>query len=335
MNKPLSPRDYETLSAFLDGELSPKDQARMQARIDASPDLQVGLEELRYTRTILRRTPMRRAPRNFTLKPSMVPRRVLSPAFPVLRLASALASVLFVVAFLSDMFLSNGFAGVGTRSAAPAQPPAAQALKQAEPTQVVGFTAPMSTEAPGAALDTTQATAGAEILTGPAIEAVTGTPTATLETATGLGGSPEPTQEPPMTAAGILPTPTGTIVGLGGGPLPDETEQASIAMTNAPPGKGGGEPIGTPVPPIAAAPMLVATETSAEANSERSLNSPTAEAFSAAAPQQPQVESTQSIELQSTPFGEHTLLRILEGILAVIAVGTGFIAIVLRIRANS
>ena len=66
-----SSRDLEQLSAYLDGQLSQSSRTRLETRIQSDPALASALEELRQTRAFLRRTPQRRAPRNFTLTPGM------------------------------------------------------------------------------------------------------------------------------------------------------------------------------------------------------------------------------------------------------------------------
>ena len=67
--------DVEQLSAYLDGQLSPSDAARLQHRITSEPGMASALENLRESRDILRRLPHRRAPRNFLLTPRMVGRK--------------------------------------------------------------------------------------------------------------------------------------------------------------------------------------------------------------------------------------------------------------------
>ena len=101
----LSPRDIETLSTYLDGQLTGSERDRLELRLQAEIELRTALEELRRTRAILRSAPTLRAPRNYTLKPDMVKFRQKTPrAYPILRLASALASLLFVLAFVGDLF---------------------------------------------------------------------------------------------------------------------------------------------------------------------------------------------------------------------------------------
>ena len=102
----LSDRDLEMLSAYLDGEISRKDRERLEARILEDKDLSNTLKQLRRTRQVMRGLPSMRAPRNYYITPEMVGRKeTVSRAFPVLRFASVLASVLFVLLFLGDMLV--------------------------------------------------------------------------------------------------------------------------------------------------------------------------------------------------------------------------------------
>jgi len=104
MSSRLTPRDFEILSTYLDGQLTGSERTRFESRLQVETELQTTLEEMRRTRSILRAAPILRAPRNYTLKPDMVKVRRQSPRFyPVLRLASALASILFVLAFAGDL----------------------------------------------------------------------------------------------------------------------------------------------------------------------------------------------------------------------------------------
>ncbi len=90
-------RDVELLSAYLDGRLSPSDAARLEARLSSDMALKATLEDLRQTRGLLRRLPQRKAPRNFRLTAKMAGVRPPAPrAYPVFRLATALAAFLFL-----------------------------------------------------------------------------------------------------------------------------------------------------------------------------------------------------------------------------------------------
>jgi anti-sigma factor RsiW len=90
-------RDIELLSAYLDGQLSPSDAARLEARLSSDASLKATLEDLRETRGLLRRLPQRRAPRSFRLTPKMAGVRPPEPrAYPIFRLATAVATFLFL-----------------------------------------------------------------------------------------------------------------------------------------------------------------------------------------------------------------------------------------------
>ena len=99
-------RDVEQLSALLDEKLNPADAARLQKQLENNPELRAIYEDLRQTRYLLRQLPQRRAPRNFTLKPSAVGVRPPLPRiFPVFRLASALASILLFFSLATNATL--------------------------------------------------------------------------------------------------------------------------------------------------------------------------------------------------------------------------------------
>ena len=96
----MNQRDLELLSSYLDGQLSPSDSARLDSRLKADAQLAAVLNDLRATRTLLRKLPARRAPRNFTLTRKMVGQNPPLPrAYPFFRFASALATLLFVFSF--------------------------------------------------------------------------------------------------------------------------------------------------------------------------------------------------------------------------------------------
>jgi anti-sigma factor RsiW len=111
MTTRITGREWEDLSAYLDGQLSPKESARLEEKLRARADLRHALKDLSQTRTLLRSQSPVRAPRNFLLTPKMVGERQ-PPArsfrlFPVMRLASALAMALFILVLAGDL-LSNG-----------------------------------------------------------------------------------------------------------------------------------------------------------------------------------------------------------------------------------
>ena len=116
-----SSRASEQLSAYLDGQLSQSSRTCLETRIHSDPALASALEELRQTRAFLRRTPHRRAPRNFTLTPGMAGMRPPVPRLvPVLSWASAVAMLFFIFTLGAGLVgqLSLGMAAVGSKNAA-------------------------------------------------------------------------------------------------------------------------------------------------------------------------------------------------------------------------
>jgi len=133
MTTRISTRDWETLSAYLDGQLTAKERLRLEARLQTRADLRSALEELRRTRAVLRSQPRVRVRRNFTLTPEMVGvRRAQRPTprlFPVFGLVSALASVLLIIVLVGDFLLR-------TPVAAPLQLTAQPAMEAVETLEV-------------------------------------------------------------------------------------------------------------------------------------------------------------------------------------------------------
>jgi hypothetical protein len=89
--------DMVQLSSSLDGQLSQAEITRLNTRIQADPALASALLELRQTRALLRQTPKRRIPRNFTLTPTMAGIRPPIPRLvPAFSWASAMAMLFFL-----------------------------------------------------------------------------------------------------------------------------------------------------------------------------------------------------------------------------------------------
>ncbi|HEX2978760.1 MAG TPA: hypothetical protein VHO48_00720, partial [Anaerolineaceae bacterium] len=70
MNTNLTPKEWQTLSAYLDNQLNERDRRQLEARLQTNSDLREGLDNLRQTRALLRALPKHRAIRNFTLTPA-------------------------------------------------------------------------------------------------------------------------------------------------------------------------------------------------------------------------------------------------------------------------
>jgi anti-sigma factor RsiW len=114
----LSNKDWVQLSAYLDGELNPRDAKRMEARIKDHPDLQFALDELREAKEILRQTPRLRPPREFRVTPEMIGRKVIRRPARGYQFAAAVMSFLLVGVLVLDfgrMFVSGAMAPAAPR----------------------------------------------------------------------------------------------------------------------------------------------------------------------------------------------------------------------------
>ncbi len=144
-------RDVELLSAYLDGQLSPSDSARLESRLSSDASLRAAVDDLRAARGLLRQLPQRRTPRNFTLTPKMAGIKPPEPrAYPTLRFATVLATLLFVATFAI-----NGFAPALNSSFAAASAPAygyggggAESVPQQAPAATEALPRPLAAIAP-------------------------------------------------------------------------------------------------------------------------------------------------------------------------------------------
>ena len=120
MSKKPSFRDLKELSAYLDGELNASAGKKIEDRLARDPELATALADLRLSRTVLRRTPQRRAPRSFTLSAQMVAKRPPMPRLvPALNYASLMAMLLFLFSFLGPVGLGAGSMANDQLAAAP------------------------------------------------------------------------------------------------------------------------------------------------------------------------------------------------------------------------
>ncbi|MCL4236932.1 MAG: hypothetical protein KJ047_01680 [Anaerolineae bacterium] len=152
LHSPLSERDLELLSAYLDGELAAPDQGVLEERLAREGDLRSALDDLRASRQLLCSLPLLKAPRSFALDPAVYGRRIawwqrvpaLANAFQLAGALGAAASLVLVVAGLLIAGTS------GDRTAAPLAPAESPALEIAlQPTtETLATSAPMPTTSP-------------------------------------------------------------------------------------------------------------------------------------------------------------------------------------------
>ncbi len=132
----LSQRDLEQLSAYLDGELSAREAARLESRLKEDSGLRRTFDELRLTSDIYGTLPQLRVPRNFTLSPEVAGVRAAEPrsaALPWLQWATGLATLAFAVVVGLDAMGGMRLAGP---AAAPAMEPEALLAEEAMPAEL-------------------------------------------------------------------------------------------------------------------------------------------------------------------------------------------------------
>jgi anti-sigma factor RsiW len=96
-------RDIEQLSSYLDGQLSPSESVRLESRLSSDPQLASALIDLRAARGILRKLPLRKASRNFTLTRQMVGLKPPLPrSYSFFRFSTTFATVLLMFTFAAN-----------------------------------------------------------------------------------------------------------------------------------------------------------------------------------------------------------------------------------------
>jgi hypothetical protein len=231
----ISSRDLESLSAYLDGQLSRAEAASMETRLRDDAALREALDGLRQTKAALASLPVLRPPRSFTLTPEMAGIRPRRRAYPALRLATAIATVAFLAVSGLDA-LSRSLGGVAFGPAAPA--PAAEQLMMEAPSE-----SDEGVEAERSAMLAPTETPIARELYGEDALWATPPPPAEETFPFGVGGGlPQPTLPP--TPLGIGGGPAGTPV-LGAAALPSSTSTPTPTPTATP----------TPTPTLTPSPI--------------------------------------------------------------------------------
>ncbi|MFN2137322.1 MAG: anti-sigma factor family protein [Candidatus Promineifilaceae bacterium] len=110
IGQPTTEKQQELLSAYIDGELSPDETARLEQMLAQDSELQRDLRDMRLWQQEMRALPSRRVPRNFTLDPALYgspQRQPLAGAYPLLRGATALAAFLLAIALVASMLVGQ------------------------------------------------------------------------------------------------------------------------------------------------------------------------------------------------------------------------------------
>jgi len=146
-----SDRDLERLSAYLDGELSPREHAEVDRQLALEPALRDALEGLRQTKALLRAAPRVRAPRDFTLDPARYSRPVggglrLTFTARVLQFSGALGAAAAVILIALGLLAPASDDAARFASEAPQAPPqTAVSFAQDEATEAQRLEAATST----------------------------------------------------------------------------------------------------------------------------------------------------------------------------------------------
>jgi len=130
MNTKYSPQDWQRISEYLDGQLSPQEKSRLEARFQTEPDLNMAYLELRQTKILLKSAKYLKSPRSFTITEAQA--LTIKPVrknrfLPVLSLSSVLATVLMIFAIFFEL---NSGANL-TAKVASEQPAASLAMESA------------------------------------------------------------------------------------------------------------------------------------------------------------------------------------------------------------
>ena len=247
-------RIEEMLSAYIDGELSTAQKARVDAHLAKCEDCARNLRTMRQTVSLLGQLPTVKAPRSFAIREAQVtPRRRAgvrwSWAYSALQGATVLAFLLFVVVSAGDVTLTHfapamGGAPMLAYSAPAEEAPAAQWITpnkragQVEETVVVEevvTATPAEMPVPPAPTGTPAPVAAEKTAPTPPVVAYEGTQD------TGL----------PAEAAMAEQTPAATPTRVAEEATPAPTEEAMVAMAE--------RSAATPPPPAEATPLPTAT----------------------------------------------------------------------------
>ncbi len=121
LTKSAEEKRQEQITAYVDGELSPRERQRFVQLMADDPGLQTEVAELQQFKQNLRQLPRRRVPRNFTLDPALYQapqRQPLLQLYPAMRVATVITAVFLIIAVSADL-LTFGGANEAAPSAAP------------------------------------------------------------------------------------------------------------------------------------------------------------------------------------------------------------------------
>jgi len=195
-------RVAEMLSAYLDGELSPKKQARVKKHLARCADCAQNLQTLRQAVALLGQLPSVAVPRSFAIRPVPAASRSsflqMRRTYVYLRGATALATILLAVVLAGDALFT------GLAPARELVAPAVEVVREVEVEQAVVETVVVETVVEKEVA--VEALIEAPVLESESAYAVTPSP-APAEGKGELVLTPKPLPTPPMVAKGIETAP--------------------------------------------------------------------------------------------------------------------------------
>lgn len=222
MNKTVTIKDYDLISAFLDSACSPREVALVEARIQSDPAFRQAVAEFKRAKFALSKIPKKRAPRNFTLTMAMVPQKTRKSFWaPALNFVALGASLMLVVVFVGSKFFGFGVNSFAAKEAVPMM-----AAAPTETSATDSMISPIITWQQAGGLGGGGGDAGAYgIGGGPTSDTFTAesAPDTTRSLTTEM--NPEPTVEAPVAATMSADEASGLILGM----APEE-EQGTILV---------------------------------------------------------------------------------------------------------
>lgn len=102
-------KDWQLLSAYLDGQLASPQKEKLEARLLKDNVLQEAFSSLEQTKLLLKHARQVKSPRNFTLSQAQAEKLKSTRTFrwlPVLSLSSVLATIMMIFAILMELVIS-------------------------------------------------------------------------------------------------------------------------------------------------------------------------------------------------------------------------------------
>lgn len=108
MKENLTAQDWEMLSAYLDGAVTPEEKRLVERRLSTDPDYRSAYLSLSKTRGILRSIPRVKRRKNFFVSADMIRQRGWLWLLPAINFSSAAAAIMAVFLLLANLIPSMG-----------------------------------------------------------------------------------------------------------------------------------------------------------------------------------------------------------------------------------